>query len=105
MLAERSRKEWAASARIATLPVNNPTSSLAAINTTLTATEYSAATALPSIRPVRATWPIGISPYPYAHYREDAATAPRRDQPDASLRMGAAQRQHRPPGRRSGRKG
>jgi len=39
MLADRSRKEWAASARIATLPVKRPTSSLAAIRTMLTRTE------------------------------------------------------------------
>src|SRR6267142_1490788 len=64
-------KEWAASARIATLPVSNPTSSLAPISTTLTRTEYSAATALLSNRPLDATWSIGISPYPYAHYCED----------------------------------
>src|SRR5437899_6316033 len=50
MLAERSRNEWAASARMATLPVSNPTSNFAAIKTRLTATEYSAAAALLSNR-------------------------------------------------------
>src|SRR5919204_2646543 len=49
-LAERSRKEWAASARMATLPVRRPTANLAAIRTRLTATEYRAARALLSDR-------------------------------------------------------
>src|SRR2546430_17342460 len=85
ILAERSRKEWAASARIATLPVSRPTSNLAPISTTLTRTEYSAAIALSSNRPADATLAIATSPYPYAHHREEAARAARRDQPNASL--------------------
>src|SRR2546427_12419545 len=77
MLADRSRNEWAASARIATLPVSRPTSSFAAIRTILTRTEERAAPAvLPStsgvdsrraLRLAAAENPAGETPVPVQH--------------------------------------